>query len=122
METVMDTGRISGEIARLKTNIEQWERDLRNANRDCHYATVGRAAGAGLFALGGLVVFLSYALAGIYMIAVGIGIVVVSTIREGSTRDRLRDLGDQLVYSKRRLVELNLRLDSGQFEQERSKS
>ena len=112
MEAVMDKGRISFEIVRLKTNIEQWERELRNSNRDRYYAAVGKIAGAGLFAVGALAVFLSYTLVGIYVSTVGIGIALVSAMREGGTRDRLRDLDDQLVYGKRRLVELNIRLES----------
>ena len=121
MEAVMDKGRISVEIVRLRTNIEQWERDLRNANRDRHYAAIGRAAGAVLFAVGVLAALLSYTLMGVYISTVGMGIVLVSMVREGGSRDRLRNLDDQLVYSKRRLVELNIRLENDPLKLERSR-
>jgi len=112
MEAVKDKEKISFEIVRLKTNMEQWEWDRRNADRDRYYAAVSKKAGAGLFAVGLLVVLLSYTVMGIYMIAVGIGIVLISIIREGGARDRLVNLDDQLAYGKRRLAELNARLEN----------
>ena len=112
MEAVEDKGKISFEIVRLKTNMEQWEWDRRNADRDRYYAAVSKKAGAGLFAVGLLVVLLSYTVMGIYMTAVGIGIVLISIIREGGARDRLMNLDDQLAYGKRRLAELNARLEN----------
>ena len=112
MEAVKDKEKISFEIVQLKTNMEQWEWDRRNADRDRYYAAVSKKAGAGLFAVGLLVVLLSYTVMGIYMIAVGIGIVLISIIREGGARDRLVNLDDQLAYGKRRLAELNARLEN----------
>jgi hypothetical protein len=112
MEAVKDKEKISFEIVRLKTNMEQWEWDRRNADRDRYYAAVSKKAGAGLFAVGLLVVLLSYTVMGIYMIAVGIGIVLISIVREGGARDRLVNLDDQLAYGKRRLAELNARLEN----------
>jgi hypothetical protein len=117
METVVDKSKIAFEIVRLKGNLEQWEWDRRKADRDRYYATVGMKAGAGLFAVGLLVVLLSYTVTGIYMCVVGIGIVLVSVVQEGGARDRLRNLDDQLAYGKRRLAELEAQPESGAVHQ-----
>ena len=113
METVVDKAKIAFEIVRLKGNIEQWEWDRRKADRDGYYASVGKKAGAGLFAVGLLVVLLSYTVTGLYMSVVGIGIVLISVVQEGGARDRLRNLDDQLAYGKRRLAELEAQPESG---------
>jgi hypothetical protein len=112
METVVDKSKIAFEIVRLKGNLEQWEWDRRKADRDRYYATVGKKAGAGLFAVGLLVVLLSYTVTGIYMCVVGIGILLVSVVQESSARDRLRNLDDQLAYGKQRLAELEAQSES----------
>lgn len=113
MEAVVDKEKIAFEIVRLKGNIEQWEWDRRKADRDCYYASIGKKAGAGLFAVGLLVVLLSYTVTGIYMSVVGIGIVLISVIQEGGARDRVRNLDEQLAYGKRRVAELNAQLENG---------
>lgn len=113
METVVDKSKIVFEIVRLKGNLEQWEWDLRKADRDRYYASVGKKAGAGLFAVGLLVVLLSYTVTGIYMCVVGIGIVLVSVVQESGARDRLRNLDDQLAYGKKRVAELEAQPESG---------
>ena len=113
METVVDKSKIAFEIVRLKGNLEQWEWDRRKADRDRYYASVGKKAGAGLFAVGLLVVLLSYTVTGIYMCVVGIGTVLVSVVQEGGARDRLRNLDDQLAYGKQRLAELEAQPESG---------
>ena len=113
METVVDKSKIAFEIVRLKGNLEQWEWDRRKADRDRYYATVGKKAGAGLFAVGLLVVLLSYTVTGIYMCVVGLGIILISVVQESGARDRLRNLDEQLVYGKQRLAELNAQLESG---------
>jgi hypothetical protein len=112
MEAVVDKEKIAFEFVRLKGNVEQWEWDRRKADRDRYYAAVGKKAGIGLFAVGLLVVLLSYTVTGIYMSLVGIGIMLVSVVQEGGARDRLRNLDDQLAYGKRRLVELNAQLEN----------
>src|SRR5512136_1597727 len=112
METVVDKSKIAFEIVRLKGNLEQWEWDRRKAGRDRYYASVGKKAGTGLFAVGLLVVLLSYTVTGIYMCLVGISILLVSVVQEGGARDRFRNLDDQLAYGKRRLAELQVQLES----------
>lgn len=112
METAKDKDKIAFEIVRLKANIEQWEWDRRKADRDRYYAAVSKKAGAGLFAVGVLVVLLSYTVMGIYMSAVGIGIVLISVVTEGGARDRLANLDGQLAYGRRRLAELNAQPES----------
>jgi hypothetical protein len=72
MKTVVDKAKIAFKIVRLKGNVEQWEWDRRKADCDCYYATVGKKAGAGLFAAGLLVVLLSCTVMGIYMSVVGL--------------------------------------------------
>ena len=111
METVVDKSKIAFEIVRLTGNLGQWEWDRRKADRDRYYATVGKKAGAGLFAVGLLVILLSHTVTGIYMSLVGIGILLISVFQESGARDRLRNLDDQLAYGKRRLVELNAQLE-----------
>ncbi len=107
MEAAADKQKIAFEIVRLKASVEQWEWDRRNADRDRYYASVSKLAGAGLLAVGVFVVLLSYTVMGIYMGIVGIGIVMISFIKEAGARDRLSNLDGQLVYGKRRLVELD---------------
>lgn len=111
MEAAGDKQKIAFEIVRLKASVEQWEWDRRNADRDRYYASVSKLAGAGLLAVGLLVVLLSYTVMGTYMCIVGIGIVLISFIREGGARDRLRNLDGQLAYGKRRLAELDALLE-----------
>ena len=113
MEAVVDKSKIAFEIVRLKGNLDQWEWDRRKADRDRYYASVGKKAGAGLFAVGLLVVLLSYTVTGIYMSLVGIGIALISVVQEGGARDRLRNLDDQLAYGKRRLAELEAQPETG---------
>ena len=112
MEAVADKRATAFEVVQLKANVEQWEWERRNADRDRYFASTGKIAGAGLLGMGLLVVLLSYTFMGAYMCAVGIGIVVISVIRESGARDRVRNLDDQLAYGRRRLTELDARLAS----------
>ena len=112
MQAVVDNEKIAFESVRLKGNIEQWKWDRHKADRDGYYAAVGKKAGAGLFAVGLLVVLLSYTVTGIYICVVGIGIMLVSVVQESRARDRLGNLDEQLAYGERRLAELDARLES----------
>jgi hypothetical protein len=111
MEAIADKQKITFEIVRLKASVEQWEWDRRNADRDRYYASVSKLAGAGLLAAGLFVVLLSYTVMGIYMCVVGVGIALISFVKEAGARDRLSNLDGQLAYGKRRLVELDTLLE-----------
>jgi hypothetical protein len=107
----VDREQIAFEVAGLKANVQQWEWDRRQADRDRYYASVSIKAGAGLLVVGVLVALLSYTFMGAYLAVIGIGIAMISVIRASGARDHLVNLADQLAYGKRRLAELTALLE-----------